>query len=128
MSKAKDGQYKLQARVFWCPSDGAPVDWTEQSHSGLSALAGDAALALEIVRNCENLLRLLKTAADGKKTIDAASVKTLLDCVLQDFDSGGGLYCYLKHTGKLFQHASPLPPSPATPSNTGLRVLRDSGS
>lgn len=107
------GHLKLQARLLWYPSNAVPEDWTTKKYAGLVCLADDASRSLEIVRDCESLLRLLRAAATRRTTIEAKQVTTLLERVLEDFGPGSDLDCYIAHTADLFRNLEPLPPRPA---------------
>jgi hypothetical protein len=117
------GQWKLQARLFWCPSTAAPKDLTTNEFSGLAGLADDGSMALEIVQDCESLLRLLRTAATGGTTMEAKQVTALLDRVLENFGPGSDLDSYLGRTAELFRNLEPLPPMPAVTRTRNTEVV-----
>ena len=74
MPKSKSSRVVLQVRLLVHRSDGAIEDRTHDQCGGLPSVTSDASVAVDVVKACENRLRLLKAAVQGRKHIAAELV------------------------------------------------------
>ncbi|NOT95741.1 MAG: hypothetical protein HOP00_05485 [Nitrospira sp.] len=124
MPESKSSKVVLQVRLLVYRSDGAIEDWTHHEHGGFLSITSEASLAVEIVKNCENRIRLLKTAVEGRKHIEAELVRTMVDDLLSDLGDGEQVSSFIRMSADLFHDAELLPPLPTEGHEPSLKVVR----
>lgn len=124
MSKNKSSKVVLQVRVLVYRSNGAIEDQTHHKFGGLRSIASEAPVAVEIVKNCENRIRLLKAAVRGRKHIAAELVRTMVDDLLVDLEHHATMPNFIRMSADLFSDAEPLPPLPTKGHEPRLKVVR----
>lgn len=124
MPKTKSSKVVLQARLLVYRSDGAIEDWTHNQSGGLRSITSDASVAVDIVKNCENRLRLLKAAVQGRKHIAAELVQTMVDDLLVDIEPCATMPSFIRLSADLFHDAELLPALPTEGHEPSLKIVR----
>lgn len=124
MPESKSSKVVLQVRLRVYRSDGAIEDWTHHEHGGFLSITSEAPVAVEIMKNCENRLRLLRAAIEGRTHIEAELVRTMVDDLLSDLEHGATMPNFIRMSADLFHDAELLPPLPTKGHEPSLKVVR----
>lgn len=123
MPKSKSSRVVLQVRLLVHRSDGAIEDRTHDQCGGLPSVTSDASVAVDVVKACENRLRLLKAAVQGRKHIAAELVQTMIDDLLVDLEHHAIMPTFVRNLADLLNSAELLPPLPTEGQQSSLKIV-----
>lgn len=124
MPKSKSSRVVLQVRLLVHRSDGAIEDRTHDQCGGLPSVTSDASVAVDVVKACENRLRLLKAAVQGRRHIAAELVQTMIDDLLVDLEHHAMMPTFVRNLADLLNSAELLPPLPNEGQQSSLKIVR----
>ena len=124
MPNIKSSKVVLQVRVLVYRPNGAIEDQTHHKFGGFRSIASEAPVAVEIMKNCENRLRLLRAAVQGMTHIEAELVRTMVDDLLMDLERDATMPNFIRMSAELFHDAELLPPLPTIGHEPSLKVVR----
>ena len=119
----KEAKLVMQARLLLHGPDGSVEDWTHHKYGGLKGITREGFPAIDIVKDCENRLQLLKAALRGRKTIETEHVRTIVDDLLVDLEHEATMPNFIRLSVDLFNDAELLPPLVTQPGKPGLRTV-----